>query len=86
MHDPPIPNHNPEKMKDQKIYSVSEAFGMQPLMWSIGNTYFTRNPLSRIVKEDVFDTGDPFDFYVGYDSEDKRVFQIPVKCAVVQFT
>lgn len=70
---------------EQEIYSVSEAFSMQPAMWIIGNKYQTGQTLLKIVKDTIYDTGDPFDFYVGYDSTGKKVFQIRVMCATVQF-
>ena len=73
------------KPKTQTIYSVSEASAIQPRMWTVGNEYHTENKLEKIIIEPVYDTGDPYDFYVGYDTENKRVFQIPVKCAIVQF-
>lgn len=70
---------------EKDIQSVSEAFSIQPAMWYVGNTYKTQKPLARIVRESVYDTGDPYDFYVGYDTEGNRVFQIRVQAATVQF-
>ena len=69
----------------QEISAVSEAFSMQPMGWQVGNTYQTQAPLVRIVKESVSDTGYPYDFYVGYDEAGRRVFQIRVMAATVQF-
>ena len=71
--------------KEQIIQCVSEAFSMQPSAWYIGHSYQTQSPLAKIVKESVYDTGDPFDFYVGYDENGLRVFQIRVMAATVQF-
>ena len=53
--------------------------------WHVGNVYQTQSPLAKIVKESVYDTGDPFDFFIGYDEKGKKVFQIRVMAATVQY-
>ena len=70
---------------EQEISAVSEAFSMQPMAWHVGHPYQTQSPLAKIVKESVYDTGDPFDFFIGYDENGKKVFQIRVMCATVQY-
>lgn len=72
-------------MIEQDIYSVTEAYSMQPASWCVGATYLKHSPLQKIVKESVFDTGDRYDFYVGYDTRGHRVFQIRVNAATVQY-
>lgn len=70
--------------EDQIIW-VSEAFAMQPKGWMVGERCSTGQTLLKIVRESVYDTGDPFEYYVGYDSTGKRAFQIRVQCATVEF-
>lgn len=75
----------------EEIYSVSEAFSMQPKTWYVGQSMpYSINPthrpvISKIKIEDIYDTGDPFSFYVGYSSDGYKLFQIRVQCATVEF-
>lgn len=71
--------------QEQEIYSVSEAFSTQPLAWFVGKTYHSIHYLKEIRRESIYDSGDPYDFYVGYDTFDEKVFQIRVSAATVQF-
>lgn len=71
---------------EQEIHSASEAFCQEGMCWYIGMK--VRNgkaTIDKIVKESVYDTGDPYDFYVGYDTTGNRVFQIRVSAATVTF-
>lgn len=75
----------------EEIYSISEAFSMQPMTWYIGQSmYYSIEPtnrpvISKIKVESIYDTGDPYDFYVGYSEDGQKLFQIRVQCATVQF-
>ena len=80
-----LPEPTKDDMKTENIYAVTEAFSIQPRTWFVGSIYQNFKAIDRIVVEAVYDTGDPYDFYVGYDKDDKRVFQIRVQCATVDF-
>lgn len=75
----------------EEIYSISEAFSMQPKTWYVGQSmYYSINPthrpvISKIKIDDIYDTGDPFSFYVGYSGDGHKLFQIRVQCATVEF-
>lgn len=76
-------------MTDQ-IYSVTEAFSMQPTTWYVGQSMSyvgdsVRPVISKIELQSIYDTGDPFDFYVGYSKDGSKLFQIRVQCATVVF-
>lgn len=74
---------------EPKIHAVSEAFSMQPMLFTVGNGVpMIRGEypkIHRIVRESVFDTGNPYEFYVGYDEHGNRLFQIRIQCATVIF-
>lgn len=68
------------EIKPQEIYSITEAYSMQPTEIAVGDkvrNYHTQTEavIKRIVQEDVYITGDPFDYYVGYDEEGNRLFE-----------
>lgn len=58
---------------------------MQPNSWAVGMKCRSGQTLTRIVLGEVYDTGDPFDAYIGYDSSDNKVFEIRVKAATVEY-
>lgn len=59
-----------------KIYTITEAFSMQPSSRVVGCEYGPNNrKLDRITEEDVHIEGDPFAFYVGYDADGNRMFE-----------
>lgn len=68
----------------QKIYQVSEAFSMQPRLYKVGDTVNGMR-IARIVEESIYDTGDPYDFYIGYDDVGNRVFAVRKMAANVQY-
>lgn len=70
---------------ETKIYRVSEAFSMQPTSWAIGMKCRSGFTLTRIERGEIYDTGDPFDVYVGYDSNNNKAFEIRVKAATVEY-
>lgn len=74
-----------QKETEQTIYGVSEAFSIQPNAWYVGNRYHTQTELKEIRKESIYDTGDPYDFYVGYDLNGKKVFAVRVQAATVLY-
>jgi hypothetical protein len=75
-----------KKAEAPRIYSVSEAFSIQPRIWRIGNSVrYLGNPITRIAHGSIYDTGDPYDAYIGYDAEGNKVFEIRVMCATVEY-
>lgn len=70
---------------ETKIYRVSEAFSMQPNSWSVGMKCRSGLTLTRIERGEIYDTGDPYDAYVGYDSNNKKVFEIRCNAATVEY-
>lgn len=47
---------------------------MQPCTIYVGMT-LNDNVVEKIVEEDVFIVGDPWPYYVGYNSKGKRLFE-----------
>lgn len=63
-------------MKD-KIYSISEAYSIQPVTLYVGGLSGNASDkvIAKIVEEDIYITGDPFEYYCGYDSDGNRLFE-----------
>lgn len=61
---------------ENKIRSISEAFSMQPKVFTVGEVVnYGLVIIARIVQEDVHIEGDPFAYYVGYDDKGNRLFE-----------
>lgn len=59
------------------INSITEAYSMQPCSFYVGGDWFgtTHRKIAKIVQEDVYINGDPYDYYVGYDEKGNRLFE-----------
>jgi hypothetical protein len=71
-------------METESILWVSEAFSMQPIQWRVGQRYEGRI-LVEIIEDEIVTFTDRLSFYIGYDADKKKIFQIRKECATVFF-
>lgn len=64
-----------EEKKQLIIAGVSEAFSMQPTGYSVDQVMYDGRKVKEIKLEAVYCTGDPFDYYVGYDENGDKIFE-----------
>lgn len=57
------------------IKQITEAFSMQPASWYVGQHLSSDRIISSIVEEAVYVDGSPYDYYVGYDKDNNRLFE-----------
>ena len=65
---------------DNKIYSISEAFSMQPKHISVMDeehykSYYDKPNACKEIKLEPVQIGEVVMAYVGYNFEDKKIFQ-----------
>jgi hypothetical protein len=61
---------------DKTIRSITEAFSIQPASFYVGMLWSNKgNTVAKIVEESVYINGDPFDYYVGYDTNGNKLFE-----------
>lgn len=70
-----------------EITAVSEAFSMEPKKYRVGQLLdpVTGRRIECIRREVIYDTGDPYDFYVGYDSDGNKVFALRVQATNLEY-
>jgi hypothetical protein len=71
-------NNTPEQKP--LIRSITEAFSMQPANLYVGMNWSWRSvddktEIAKIVLEEVYVNGDPFEYYIGYDVKGNRLFE-----------
>ncbi len=77
---------------ENKIYSISEAFSMQPRYFCIGDCHFigadreTKTLVDRI-EHVLIQTGDDqrTEYYVGYDKDNYKLFKYRADTMNVQY-
>ncbi len=64
-----------------EIQSITESFALQPETHYIDRFYTTAEKgkfiqLKKIELEGIYINGDPYDYYVGYDENKNKIFEI----------
>ena len=66
-------------MTETIIYSITEAFSMQPATHYVGEQIYRHGrdvvTIVRIVEGTVVIDGDPYTYYMGLDEQDNRLFE-----------
>ena len=58
----------------EQIYSISEAFSMQPTPLHVGGNTISGKKIARIMLQEIKCNGDPFEAYIGYDADGNKLF------------
>jgi len=67
----------------EEIYSITEAYSMQPKTFAIGDQMYQRSDkcfgretyIEKIIQRMIMIDGDPFEYYVGYDASNNKLFE-----------
>ena len=69
----------------EKIMWVSEAFSQEAGFWRVGMNITPDCKIDKIQVEQICDTGDPYDFYVGRTENGEKIFAVRVSAANVGY-